>query len=212
MRFRTGLFLHLVLLLAMVLLSAAYSVRLPATVPIHWNAAGQVDGYGPKWIVLIMMPVIGLFLTVMFPMLPSGSGRGLRESIPAYTAIMTIIMAMMTVMHGLILRASSAPASALTQPLIVTLLVGFALMGGPMQRVARNPFVGVRNKWTLSSDAVWQETHRYGGRLMMWGGWIGAAIALVGGGFWVPMAILMICSFLPLFYARRVANRIGVRL
>jgi uncharacterized membrane protein len=33
------------------------------------------------------------------------------------------------------------------------------------EHVKKNWFVGIRTPWTLSSDAVWEKTHRVGGRL-----------------------------------------------
>ncbi len=30
----------------------------PAQIPIHWNIAGQVDGYGSKFVGLLLMPII----------------------------------------------------------------------------------------------------------------------------------------------------------
>ena len=35
---------------------------LPDRVPIHWNARGEVDGYGPKILNLLLLPGINLFV------------------------------------------------------------------------------------------------------------------------------------------------------
>ena len=57
--------------------------------------------------------------------------------------------------------------------------VGFlmAALGNYMPRVRSNWFVGIRTPWTLSSEKVWRETHRLGGRVFVIGG---IAIALAG--------------------------------
>ncbi len=46
----------------------------PAQIPIHWNIAGQIDGYGSKFVGLLLMPPIALagyallgFIAVMRP-------------------------------------------------------------------------------------------------------------------------------------------------
>ncbi|MFV0633246.1 DUF1648 domain-containing protein [Demequina sp.] len=49
----------------------AYST-LPETIPIHWNAAGDVDGYGPRWSVLVLaavwiVMVAGLVVAARYP-------------------------------------------------------------------------------------------------------------------------------------------------
>ena len=44
---------------------------LPALVPSHWNAAGQVDDYLPKAIDLALFPAISLFLYFLIRFLVS---------------------------------------------------------------------------------------------------------------------------------------------
>jgi uncharacterized membrane protein len=39
-------------------------------------------------------------------------------------------------------------------------------------RARPNWFVGIRTPWTLSSDRVWEKTHRLGGKLFVAGGLI----------------------------------------
>ena len=41
----------------------------------------------------------------------------------------------------------------------------FYYLGIMMENSKRNWFVGIRTPWTLSSDSVWEKTHRIGGRL-----------------------------------------------
>jgi uncharacterized membrane protein len=55
-------------LLAMFALVAAYWVQLPARVPMHFNAAGKVDGWGPKasvWAVPVVTSALYLLLTLV---------------------------------------------------------------------------------------------------------------------------------------------------
>jgi uncharacterized membrane protein len=55
----------------------------------------------------------------------------------------------------------------------------FIFIGFLMRRAKRNFFIGIRTPWTLSSDSVWNETHRVGAILFM----ISGALAFVGGFF-----------------------------
>ena len=41
------------------------------------------------------------------------------------------------------------------------------MIGNVLPRVRPNWMVGVRTPWTLSSDRVWERTHRVGGYLML---------------------------------------------
>jgi uncharacterized membrane protein len=45
-------------------------------------------------------------------------------------------------------------------------------MGNYMGKLKPNWFVGIRTPWTLSSETVWNKTHRFGGKVFMLGGLI----------------------------------------
>lgn len=49
------------LLLMLVVLPVLLILRLPHIVPIHFNLHGEADGYGSRW-VLLVIPGIGLFI------------------------------------------------------------------------------------------------------------------------------------------------------
>jgi uncharacterized membrane protein len=55
----------------------------------------------------------------------------------------------------------------------------FIFIGFLLRRAKRNFFIGIRTPWTLSSDTVWNETHRIGAVLFM----ISGALAFIGGLF-----------------------------
>jgi len=43
----------------------------------------------------------------------------------------------------------------------------FLAIGNLLPRARPNWFVGIRTPWTLSSDRVWEKTHRFGGRVFV---------------------------------------------
>ena len=77
------------------------------------------------------------------------------------------------------------------------------LIGFMMRQARRNFFIGIRTPWTLSSDTVWNETHRVGAVLFM----ICGALALIGGffggttAFWMLFAPIMISTLFLLVYS-----------
>jgi uncharacterized membrane protein len=72
-----------------------------------------------------------------------------------------------------------------------------------LRKAKRNFFIGIRTPWTLSSDRVWEETHRLGSVLFM----ISGALALVGGffggmlSFWLLFVPLMGSTIFLLIYS-----------
>ena len=53
---------------AMFIAAAVRWGSVPDRIPTHWNAAGQVDGYGGKFSGLLLMPIItaGLYLLLKY--------------------------------------------------------------------------------------------------------------------------------------------------
>jgi len=64
-----------------------------------------------------------------------------------------------------------------TLPLSIGVL--FVYIGVLLGKAKRNWFIGIRTPWTLSSDAVWDKTHKIGGRLFILAGVISIVGALL---------------------------------
>ena len=77
----------------------------------------------------------------------------------------------------------------------------FVFAGIMMRKAKRNFFVGIRTPWTLSSDWVWDRTHRIGSVLFVLSG----ALALLGVLFpayavwFVLMPVLFVVVFLVVY-------------
>ena len=59
--------------------------------------------------------------------------------------------------------------------------VFFVVLGNVLPRTRPNWLLGIRTPWTLSSDRVWERTHRVGGYLML-----GAGLVAILAGLLVP--------------------------
>jgi len=131
----------------------------------------------------------------------------LKANIALFRGYFNNFIAMVTVfmlyVHGLTLawnlgytgfRMSSAMLPAMGLLFIFT---------GPMiSRAKRNFFIGIRTPWTLSSDRVWDETHRLGGRLFIASG----ILALLGIFFpaqaiWFVMVPVLSSSLVTIVYS-----------
>jgi uncharacterized membrane protein len=102
----------------------------------------------------------------------------------AFEAIIISLMLFMLGMHFVVLRAALGYPVQIDR--VVPIGVGLLLIviGNLLPRARPNWFVGIRTPWTLSSDRVWEKTHRFGGRVFVAGGILITITALV----WVPWA------------------------
>ncbi len=150
-------------------LSIGVYSHLPATVPVHWNAAGQIDRYSSRAFGAFIMPAIMIVLAGMFAVLPAISPKGfdIEGKSRAYTAIVFSILLFLFGLHVFLLLAALHLARSITA--VIPLLFGPLLIiaGNYLPKIRRNFFVGIRTPWTLADEDVWYRTHRLGGVLLV---------------------------------------------
>ncbi len=161
--------LNWVLIAGMFLLTAFTWSSAPDRFPVHWNWAGQIDGYGNKGQVLLGYPIgaLGLYLLLLFlPRIDPGRANYQRFS-GAYTVLRLALTAAAATIYAATLFSGLGYPVDTTR--VVLSLVGALLMvlGNYMGKLRPNWFVGIRTPWTLSSRASWTKTHRMGGRLFI---------------------------------------------
>lgn len=169
-------------------------VGLSATVPIHWNAAGKPNGYGPAWLAFLLMPAITLGLVGLFALIPRVEPRraNLLKSSRAYV---TIAYATLVLMLGI--DVATVLAGAGYNVPIAPLVGGgggllFVAFGNVLTTLRSNFMVGVRTPWTLTSDLAWDRTHRLIGRLWVIAGCALFLVSLLGQG---ELLIAVILAF-----------------
>ncbi|HVB21839.1 MAG TPA: DUF1648 domain-containing protein [Ktedonobacteraceae bacterium] len=157
---------------------------LPARVPIHWNAAGQVDGYASKWFSLIFYPLMSIGIVVLIRGLMAISPTLDKQGQRANLKFANIVIAGVVLLF-LILQLA-ATAIALHMPIDMTFVIDlavallFIVMGNFMGKIRRNlSGVGIRNPWTLANDTVWERTHRLGGWLFVAVGLLNVVLSFI---------------------------------
>jgi uncharacterized membrane protein len=180
---------------------------LPNVVPIHWDAHGQVNGWGPKWSLFLYGPGGMLLIVLMFAALPWLSPKKFEvDSFRAtYLYIMIVIVAMMACCQGLILLAALGSLSGVAFDISRAIEGGvcllMALLGNVLGKVRRNFFVGIRTPWTIANEHVWNRTHRFAAKTFFAGGLLGLAAVVLRAPFWMPIAAILIAALVPAAYS-----------
>lgn len=199
-----------VIVVVMLAVSAVAWPQIPddAQVPIRWGLGGEPDGFGPKWVALLLLPALLVPLTALLAFIPSIDPRrdNLERSMPAYVAIVGTALAFLGAVHVGIVW--SALGNDLDIGRIVGIGVGllFVVIGNFLGKTRSNWFMGIRTPWTLSSERSWTRTHRLGGRLFVLVGVLAAVVSLAGvlplllgvvlGGTTIMVVVLFAYSYL----------------
>jgi uncharacterized membrane protein len=198
---------QIALILVMFAAAALAWPTAPDQIPVHWNAAGEVDRYGGKVEGLLLLPLIaaGVYLLMRFlPNVDPGRANYARFG-GAYAAIRIGVLALMAAIQGVtLLWVLKRPVD---MTLVVPLLVGalFVVVGAVLGKIRPNWFVGVRTPWTLTSKVAWVRTHRLGGWLFLAQGVLFILSGLMGwsafhvlviGSMFAVIAVLFVYSYL----------------
>jgi uncharacterized membrane protein len=148
-------------------ISIYYYPQMPEKVASHWNAEGQVDGYMSKFWGLFLMPVISAGMLLLFILIPriDPLKSNIQEFRKYYDGFVVLIMVFLFYLHLLTIFWNLGFAFNMIIFLSPAFAILFYYSGILIENAKRNWFIGIRTPWTLSSDKVWDKTHKLGGKL-----------------------------------------------
>lgn len=213
---RTRYLLFCFMLIAAACAATAYFwAQLPERVPVHWDASGAVNGYGPRAVLWLLGPGLMAMVTVMGAVKPGISPRRFEiagfESTYYYVSGATVCL--LAYVYALILAASLHEPVPMGRAVPVAIFVLLILVGNPLGKVRRNFFMGIRTPWTLASERVWYATHRLAARLMVASGVLGLFAVWFGAPVWAWLALMLAWAPLAVVYSlllyKRLPQQIG---
>ncbi len=163
---RVGAILLIILLLEVILGFYTYP-KLPDKVVTHWNNQGQPNGYTPKVWAFFWMISLSCGLILLFMLIPKIDPlkRNFKKFREAYNDFVLLIILFLFYIYTLLILWNLNVKFPMIQMLIPIYSLLFYYSGILMEKVKRNWFVGIRTPWTLSSEQVWEKTHKLGSRL-----------------------------------------------
>ena len=177
--------------------------RLPLQVPLHWSLNGEVNGYGPSWVLALIGPGMMAGEVVLVAILPriSPQSYGLEAFEPAYLRLMLLTVAISGYLFAVLLAAAMG-APLQTMPVVLSgISVFIVLMGNELGKVQRNFFIGIRTPWTLASTRVWNSTHQFARKSSVLTGLLALAVAIVDQYPILWLAVLLAGGLAPVLYS-----------
>jgi len=140
---------------------------MPDQIATHWNIQGQVDGYTLKPWGIFLIPLLSFTIFFLFSLIAKIDP--LKENIKkfkkSFDGAMFLIVLFFFYLQLLIILWNTGLEFNMNQ-LIAPAFGGlFYFLGDLIGRTKRNWFIGIKTPWTLSSDIVWDKTHKAGAGL-----------------------------------------------
>ena len=209
---RTTTAIVLLMIAIATLAGVVFWSQLPEQMASHWNINDQADGYTSRFWGVFMVPLITLGLFLLFLVIPSIDPlkANIAQFRGAFNIFIVLFVAFMLYIHGLTLAWNLGYTGfRMSGAMLPAIGLLFVFIGFMMRQARRNFFIGIRTPWTLSSDYVWNETHRIGAVLFM----ISGALAFIGGffggttAFWLMFAPIIGTTLFLLVYSYLLYQR-----
>ena len=167
------------LMLLSVVITAVMLQFMPDTVPAHYNAAGEVDRLGSKYESFIFPAatvLMGLFFLLMNKFVSGYGNEKDRKFGTKAVSICGILTVLYFIAMGIYFMGKniaygntgtvSVPGIELVRTnSVCAILIGALLiiLGNYMPKARVNALYGLRTKWSMANERVWQKSQRFGG-------------------------------------------------
>lgn len=177
--------------------------ELPKEVPMHWNASGEIDRWGDKselFMMLFMLTGITYFVFLIIPYIdPKQKLQNMGNKLNNLRLILGLFMSALAIY---ILYSVQQKTS---NPVLIFPLIGllFAFLGNYFKTIKPNYFIGIRTPWTLENEEVWKKTHLMGGKLWFVGGLLMALTFVLPNEIqlYTFLGITIVISVVPIVYS-----------
>ena len=202
---------HLFLLATLFAVSLIIGAYLPQRIPLHWDRQGAVDRIGLKYELIFLLPcaaaiifAVGVFAESRF-ILPSHKLRGFISFIQFFFIVLLFVLQARN-----LLRAGGiwAPIERL---MTIPALLLYMYVAGMFYDAEYMSLFGVKTKWTLDDETVWEKTNRLASRLFR----VSAALMLIPVYFYrlfyICLAVPPVLSFISaVIYSKIISGSNGI--
>lgn len=159
---------------------------MPSSIPMHYNSAGEIDRWGSKYENFIFPALIILFSLFFNALmrhyqkhrLHSTDSKEIQnairnEKVCYYTTLIITLIFNIThyqMMYSAFIEAHSETSVAfLDFNISLSFLMGVAiiLIGAIVPKTRMNSTIGVRTKWSIKNEYLWNKSNRTGGLILV---------------------------------------------
>jgi len=167
METKTVVAVSLGLIVFSVLLGVYYYPQLPDQFATHWGMNGEANGYSGRLEGIIMLPIISVFIVALFLVLPRFDPlkKNYSSFRKYYNGTRLVMAGFFAYIQVLMILWNLSYRFNFLQMMAIAFGALFFYLGILLEHAKQNWFVGIRTPWTMSSEKVWDKTHKLGGKL-----------------------------------------------
>jgi len=213
---RWNLIVTSILILLPILFGVIVWDRLPETMTTHWGADGVADGHSGRLFAVLGLPLIifALHLLIFFV---SKLDKNVDRNPRMFGIILWIMPAVSLIANGIMYAAAFDVEPRIELAMIPFIGILFVAMGNYLPKCRQNNTMGIKIKWTLENEENWNATHRFAGKVWVFGGLlvilsvflpIKAAVAVMVAAMILLIIIPFVYSWL--YHRKQVKNGVQI--
>ena len=144
--------------------------QLPATMNIHWNAAGEADGTAGRALAIFFIPLLMLAMHWFCVFISHITNKDNDQNDKAMKIVLWLIPVLTNTVMAAMYAGSLGLEIDMSKIIFVPMGILFIVIGNFMPKVRRNSSLGVKTPWALADDENWYATHRFAGKVWCFGG------------------------------------------
>ena len=202
---------------------------MPDKVPMHYNAAGEIDRWGSKYeqlifpITIIILAFI-MYLFIHFYEKKAMKAENEKDKVGALSnaKVLKIVSIVTSIMFGILNAVflysaymeagSNAETSYFDFNKVTGILMGivFIVLGNFMPKTRKNGTVGVRTIWSSYNDVTWAKSNRAGGIYMIIAGIFTIITSIILKSIWIvvlEVLYVIIASIASVVYSYKIYKK-----
>ncbi len=153
---------------------------MPDTVPLHWDENWQIDGYGSRYMFLILAFIpMAIYYGMSLTKHIDPKRMNLEKRKKTYRLFQYGLTVFFLILAAFFEYSAFNPQQDGEQFVLLLVSVLLIGMGNYLPKIPQNYFFGVKTPWTLASEYVWKKTHKISGYCFVVIGLINGISALV---------------------------------
>ncbi len=189
-------------LLPTILCSFIYN-KLPDKIPTHFDINGNIDSYGSKLFVCIILPLILCIFNIITHLIINNDpnkknhNKSLKILIYFLAPLMSVIFIPTTILISLGININMSVIA----PVFMSII--FIFIGNYLPKCRQNYTIGIRLPWTLNNKENWKKTHRLAGLLFVISGILNILITIIfpNLSFYTLTISLIVSAIIPAIYS-----------
>ncbi|MFH1770300.1 MAG: DUF1648 domain-containing protein [archaeon] len=168
----------MIILITSILIGIYFYPQMPDRIASHWNSKGEVDDYMSKFWGLFLFPAIIKLMLWMYLLIPKIDPlkKNIQKFRKHFDGMIIMFALFLFYIYILVIIWNLGHEFDMESYMLPALGLLFFYIGIVVEHAKRNWFIGIRTPWTLSSDNIWNKTHKLGGKLFK----ISGVIAFLG--------------------------------